>query len=61
MDDHETERREIAEGTIIKINGIPLRVCEPFRAETHPNNWAIVLAPLERDGLVNSARGDGNA
>ena len=54
MSDNQTERREIAEGTIIKLNGIPLRVCTPFTAETHPNNWALALAPLPEFSTGNA-------
>lgn len=45
MDDCVLERREIAEGTIVQLNGIPLRVCAPFIAETHPSNWPLAMAP----------------
>lgn len=46
MTDEIMERRTIEAGTIIHMNGIPIEVCEPFEAATHPNNWEYALAPL---------------
>lgn len=62
IDETKMERRTIEAGTILNMNGIPIEVCEPFEAATHPNNWTIALEPPpERDGLVDAASSIGNA
>lgn len=33
------ERRTIPGGTILHLNGMPVRVCRQFIAESSPANW----------------------
>lgn len=49
IDETKMERRTIEAGTILNMNGIPIEVCEPFEAATHPNNWKYALLLPERD------------
>lgn len=42
MSEPTTERRTIAAGTIVQIDGLPIQVCEPFEAESHPVKWGLI-------------------
>lgn len=38
------EARVLPAGTIVHMNGVPLRLEVPATASTHPNNWPFALA-----------------
>jgi len=50
--------RILPAGTVVKIQGIPVRLENAVKANTHPNNWTVIDEFSNADRGTDTSSGD---